>query len=302
MTLPVLLALLAVQLLFASLAITAKFVLPVVPATALVLIRLLGGTIAFGLAARLAGDAPIAREDRWRMALLGVIGIAANQVGFLVGLKYTTAIHATILVATIPVLTAVVAILAGRERFARDKAIGIGLAVAGTLWLIGPDRLHLDARAAFGNLVIELGMLAYAGYLVWSRDLVRRYGSLRTVAWFFLAATIAVLPVSLPAVIRAPWEAVPLAVWGWIAWIVIGPTIATYYLNLYALRRTSATVVAGFIYLQPVVTAIVAPLVLEGEAVTPRAVGAGMAILLGLVVVLRSEAVEASALRPVPVA
>lgn len=293
MTPSVLAALLAVQLLFASLAITAKFVLPVVPATALVLVRLLGGALAFGLAARLAGDAPIAREDRWRMALLGVLGIAANQVGFLVGLNYTTAIHATILVATIPVLTAVVAILAGRERFARDKAIGIGLAVAGTVWLIGPDRLHLDARAAFGNLVIELGMLAYAIYLVMSRDLVRRYGSLRTVAWFFLAATVAVLPIGLPAMVTMAWDTVPPAVWGWMAWIVVGPTIATYYLNLFALRRTSATVVAGFIYLQPVVTAIVAPLVLAGESVTPRAVGAGVAILLGLVVVLRAEAIEA---------
>ncbi len=58
---------------------------------------------------------------------------------------------------------------------------------------------------------------------------------------------------------------------------------------MWALRRVSHNVVAVYIYIQPLITALVAPLVLEGEALTARAALAGLAIFAGVALVLWAE-------------
>lgn len=285
----VVIALVMVQVLFASLAITGKFVLPFVPALALVAFRLAGGAVVFEAVRRRQAPVVIPRADRWRLIALGLLGLAINQALFLYGLRHSTAINATILVATIPVLTAMIGVVTGRERPTWLKLVGMATAIVGTVWLIGPDRLAFDRATALGNLSIELGMVAYALYLVYSRDLVRRHGSIPSVALIFSSAAIGFLPIGAWALWQLDWAAVPVAAWWWTLWIVIGPTVGTYFLNLWALKRTSSNVVAGFIYLQPLFTAAVAPLVLAGEALTTRAIGAGLAIFVGLACILRAE-------------
>jgi drug/metabolite transporter (DMT)-like permease len=78
-------------------------------------------------------------------------------------------------------------------------------------------------------------------------------------------------------------------VWLWVAYIVVFPTILTYLLNLWALKRVSSNMVAVYIYLQPLFAAAVAPLVLQGEQLTARAAAAGLAIFSGLALVILAE-------------
>ena len=74
------LALVVVQLLFASLAVAGRFVLPHFPAGALVTVRVLGATVVLlALNAIIGGRWIRDRRDLLRLALLGMLGIAANQ-------------------------------------------------------------------------------------------------------------------------------------------------------------------------------------------------------------------------------
>jgi drug/metabolite transporter (DMT)-like permease len=75
----------------------------------------------------------------------------------------------------------------------------------------------------------------------------------------------------------------------WLAYLVIFPTTVTYFLNLWSLRRVSPTLVTSFIYLQPLFTTAVAPLVLQGEALTTRIALAGLTIFTGVALVLIAE-------------
>ena len=75
----------------------------------------------------------------------------------------------------------------------------------------------------------------------------------------------------------------------WVVYIVVFPTIVAYFLNIWALKRVSPNLVAVYIYLQPLFTALVAPAVLAGERVTTRAAIAGAAIFLGLALVILGE-------------
>jgi drug/metabolite transporter (DMT)-like permease len=63
--------------------------------------------------------------------------------------------------------------------------------------------------------------------------------------------------------------------------MVIFPPTVTYFLNLWSLRRVSPTHVTSFIYLQPLFTTAVAPLVLEVESLTLRCPGGPPAFFQG---------------------
>ena len=283
-------ALVTVQVLFASLAIAGRYVLPHFPAGALVTVRVVGAAVVLVAVNALAGGARVRdRGDLLQLAVLGWLGIAANQTFFLFGLRHTTAINATILVSTVPVFTVLGAVLAGREPASAAKFAGIGLAGLGTLYLIGPDRISLAPDVALGNAMIVIGMACYAAYFIYSGPVLQRYGSLAVSAHVMLFAVAGVLPFGVADAIRMDWSGVSRAVWWWVAYIVVFPTICTYLLNLWALRRASSNLVAVYIYLQPLFAAAVAPVVLSGEAITGRAAAAGLAIFSGLALVIRAE-------------
>lgn len=284
------LALVAVQLLFASLAIAGRFVLPHFPAGALVCFRVLGATLVLFLVNAAVGGRWIRdRRDLLRLAVLGLLGIAANQTLFLYGLQHTTAINATILVTTVPVFTVFGSVLTGREPASALKFCGIALAGLGTVYLIGPDRISLAPDVALGNALIVLGMVCYATYFLYSRSVVGRYGPITVSFYVMLFAGLGVLPFGLSALDEMRLSAIGGPVWLWVGYIVVFPTIVTYLLNIWALQRVSSNVVAVYIYLQPLFAAAVAPLVLDGEDITARAALAGLSIFAGLAMVLLAE-------------
>jgi drug/metabolite transporter (DMT)-like permease len=284
------LALVVVQLLFASLAIAGRFVLPHFPAGALVTVRVLGATLVL-LALNVATGGRWVRDGRdlLQLAILGMLGIAANQTLFLYGLRHTTAINATILVTTVPVFTVLGSVLTGREPPSPLKFAGIALAGMGAVYLIGPDRISLAPDVALGNALIVLGMVCYAAYFLYSKSILRRYGSITVSFYVMFFASFGVLPFGWMAVRDISLPEIEATVWWWVAYIVVFPTILTYLINLWALKRVSSNLVAVYIYLQPLFAAAVAPLVLRGERLTTRAVVAGLAIFTGLAIVILAE-------------
>lgn len=289
-------ALVLVQILFASLAISGRYVLLEFPPGALVLFRVVGAAVVLLVACGVTRAPAITnRRHLADLALLGLLGIALNQGLFVYGLRHTTAINATILVTTVPVFTVLWSVIGGRERASVPKIGGIALAAAGVVYLIGPDRLSMAHDVAIGNAMIVLGMACYAAYFVLSKRILALYPPLTVTAYVMLFGAIATLPFALgPTLALHPALIHPLT-WLWVAYIVVFPTIMTYLLNIWALQRVSSSTVAAYVYLQPFITALVAPLVLAGESVGVRTIVAGLGIFAGLALILWAESRERSA-------
>lgn len=264
--------------------------LPHFPAGALVCFRVIGATaVLFLVNAAMGGGWIRDRRHLLWLAVLGLLGIAANQSLFVYGLQYTTAVNATILVTTVPVFTVLGSVLTGREPASRTMIAGVALAGAGAVYLIGPDRISLAPGVALGNALIVLGMMCYAAYFVYSKSVVGRYDPIAVSFYVMLFASIGVLPLGIGSIASMRFSEVSTTVWWWVAYIVVFPTILTYLLNIWALQRVSSSMVAGYIYLQPLFAAAVAPLVLENEQITTRAALAGLAIFAGLGLVILAE-------------
>jgi drug/metabolite transporter (DMT)-like permease len=283
------LALVLVQLFFASLAVIGRVVLPVLSPGVLVTMRIVGAAGVM-LAFNLLRGGPWIRDRRVlaRIALAGLLGVTANQALFLYGLKHTTAVNATILVTTVPVFTVLGSLLLGLERPSRLKLTGIALAAAGAIYLVGPDRLSLDPGVALGNLLILCGMVCYAAYFLISKPVVARHDPMSVSAYMMGFAAVGILPIGIPAIATSSLHEIPAHIWWLAAYLVAGPTVGAYFLNLWALRRASSNTVATFIYLQPVFAAISAPLLLD-EPMSGRTIIAALVIFPGLGLVLSAE-------------
>ena len=76
--------------------------------------------------------------------------------------------------------------------------------------------------------------------------------------------------------------------WGFVLYILAVPTIVAYLLNAWALGRSSATLVTIYIYLQPLIAAVLAWVQL-GLGITSRAWLAAALILSGLGIVVSRQ-------------
>jgi len=292
------LVLIFVQVIMASLAIVGRIVLREIPPGVLVLMRIWGAASVLAIARHLFDPGVrLNRRDLAQFAFLGLLGVAGNQSLLLFGLSHSTAINATILIATIPAFTVLLSIVTRREPPSGLKVSGIGLAAAGTIYLIGPDQVSLAPAFAFGNALLVLGVICYALYLTYSREVLQRYRAVTATATVMLFGALGVTPVGLYGLTRMRWGEVHSGTWLLAGYVVLFPTIVAYFLNLWALRRVSSNLVAAYIYVQPVLTVVTAPLVLEDEHLTTRAALAGLAIFAGLALVILGEQRQRRAVR-----
>lgn len=286
----VILALVVVQIIYASGVIVGKFLLPIVPAPVIVTLRMVVASVVFFIAHRaMKGKAPTSISDWAKFAMLGVLGGAGNQLLILLGLTRTTAINAAILIPMIPIFTVVFGWAFVGDRPSRLKWAGVAVAALGTIYLIGPDRVSLAPDVALGNVLVLLGMAFNALAFLLSKQMLERYSPVTVAFCLTLTGLIGVLPLGVNAAGSVHPELLDTRMLLWLAYMTVFPTTVTYFLNLWSLRRASPTLVTSFIYLQPLFTTAVAPLVLQGEELTMRVALAGGAIFLGVAIVILAE-------------
>jgi len=279
-------ALILVQVFFASLSIVAKRVMVELPPFGLVAIRATSAALLLWGLALARGRWRMPRGDIARLAGLAVLGIAANQLLFISGLARTTATMALVLGTTIPVFTAALAIVLGREHARAHTLAGIAVGLIGALIAIAWGR-ELDGRGLVGDLLILLNSLAYAAYLVLGRGILQRHSSLLVTTWVLGFGALMVVPFGVgDALAAAPH--LRAATWVGVAWIVMAATVGTYALNAWALARAPASLVATYIYVQPIVGAALAAVFL-GERPGAATIAGGALIAGGIWIVTRAR-------------
>ena len=277
---PVYLSLVIVQVLFATLPIAVKVALRDLSSPALALLRVTFAAAMFLVLQRvLIGERIKCRRDYFELALYSVFGVIANQLLYITALSLTTATAAQTFVAAGPAMTLLIAILLRKESATPLKWAGIGLASAGALTLVGAG---VGTGAALGNFLALLNVTCFSVYLVISRGLVQRYHPLTIITWVFVFGVPGMIPWGAAPVLAEAGSASWLT-WGAMAWIVVGPTVGAYYLNVYALAWVESSVVSVFVYLQPVMTALLAVWLLQ-ETVSARLLPAALLIFAGVAV------------------
>ncbi|MCB0703939.1 MAG: EamA family transporter [Saprospiraceae bacterium] len=248
------LALLAVALIYGSNYSIAKVVLDpgYLSPEALVLLRVTTGMILFTAIHYFLVGEKVQRADWGRMALCGLFGVALNQMFFLLGLRLTTPIHASLIMTTTPILVLLVAAVLAAERLTTRKILGVFLGLVGAAWLILQNRhATLEQSTFWGDLFIFFNATFYGIYLVIVNQLMKKYNPLTVVRWVFFFGFLYVFPFSIRDMVYTDWALIPPIAWKAIAFVLIATTFLAYLFNTFALGIVNPSTVSAYIYLQP---------------------------------------------------
>jgi drug/metabolite transporter (DMT)-like permease len=280
-------AVLSTNLFFAINFSLVKFISPaLVKPFAVNILRVGISLILFWLLWTMGGTKPHIKRKHWpRFFLCGLTGIAINQMFFIKGLTYTSAIHASLLILLTPLLITVFAFWALKEKFTAAKAIGLAAGIGGSVLLILSKEQSLSAsNYLLGDLLIIINAISYTVYFIIVKPLMREYPPIHVIRWVFTFGMILILPFGWNEFITIPWETFEWVHFLSLFFIVIAGTFLAYFFNIYGIQHIGAGTTGSYIYTQPVFATFIAVIFFH-EELTPAKIAAGLLIFVGVFLV-----------------
>ncbi len=283
-------ALFAVQMFFGCAPVIGKIALQTFPSYSIVGVRVGLAAAAFYFLQRFRGSLALENgRDYLYFAVFSLFGVVINQLLFFQGLYLTTAVNTSLLAVTIPIFTILISALIGNDRLSWKKIFGIILAACGVIYLIDPSKASFSSATTLGDILIILNSLSYAIYVAVSKKIITKYGALKSIAWLFIFGSFINVPVGIYFLQSVEIANVSAAAWIALTAIIIFPTILAYYWNAWALARVEPSIVAVYIYLQPLIGTISAIIFLN-EKFSVRLLISAILIFIGVFLVTRRKA------------
>ena len=250
----------------------------------------------YRLAIATALTAPLFIRRQWKQAaiprahllipLLGGLFAAGDFALWNTSVLFTTASNATLLGNTAPLWVALIAMLFFRERLRLDFWVGLALALAGAVFIVGRDFL-VHPSLGVGDLMACGAALFYAAYMLTTQ---RGRANLDVFRYWWLAslsATFGLMAISL--VMGFSLTGYPSYSWMIFLATAIVSQIIGYMSISYALGHLPASVVSTSLIGQPIVTTILA-IPLLGELPGTIQIIGGVIALAGIYLVNQSHA------------
>lgn len=218
---------------------------------------------------------------RWRdvpgLLLSGALGFAVYLLVFNKGSETLTSTTSCIIIATAPLITALLAAAVFRERLSAVGWCALCLEFGGVLILaLWNGVVSINA----GVLWMLAAALSISGYNIVQRLFARRYSALELTTWGFVAATVMLAPFA-PDAAREIAQA-PLAQVGTVVFLGVFPSAVAYLAWARALAvARSTSEVTHFMFLTPFLSLVLGYMVIS-EVPGPETFAGGTVILLGL--------------------
>ena len=263
--------------------IVAKVVVRDIDASTLTLVRSAIAALAMGLILLMRGGWPSIQAKDYKLVVgLSVLAIPVNQFLFLYGMRYTIPSNAALLYATTPIVVLVFSRWILGERLTRWRVIGVVVGFAGVTIVIFERGISASIEHVYGNVVIFVAVLAWGLYTVYGRRLIVQYGAIASTSVTLILGTIAFLPIGVIPAMNFPYKTLTTANWLQIFYLGIITSVLSYLLWYYALGRIDAGKVALFSNLQPILTTILAVLLLD-QSITIAFVLGGLVAIAGVI-------------------
>jgi drug/metabolite transporter (DMT)-like permease len=278
--------------------VAGKLALHSMSAMALAQVRVTGATILFAIVFFMARGRAALRLTRceWGfVALTAFFGITLNQIFFITGIGRTSAAHSGLIVALGSVMVLILSCALRLEPLTMLKTVGAVVSLVGVGFLTAGKGAHTSGATWLGDMLVLVGSAAFAYYTILLKEIADRFDALTINTLVFTFGSVFMLPFSVREIVRIPWRGLPAEAWGGIAFMVILGTVVSYLIFAFALTELTASRVAAFAYLQPVIAAGLGIWLLS-EYLTLRIVVGGALILLGVYLAERERGEE----KPLP--
>lgn len=258
--------------------------------TTIVWLRFSMGVVILGLAVALKKQFALPSTKDWGyFAILGFLGITFHQWLQSTGLQTAQATTTAWIVATTPIFMALLGLFVLRENLALHQVAGIFLAAFGVLLVVTKGDLAVlttGKLGTIGDFLVLISALNWAVFSTLSRSGLKKHPATRMMffvmsfGWLFTSVLFfsTAAPEQIPSI---PWD-------GWIGILFLGVFCSgiAYIFWYDALQVLPVAQTGAFLYLEPIVTVIVASMILGETLLLASAIG-GITILIGVWLVNR---------------
>ena len=288
------LAMFAVSFIYAANFTLVKIAMPeYIAPLGFILLRACAGATLFWISSLVIRE-KVPLKDIGMLAFCGLFGVAINQMMFFKGLELTTPINGALTMLTAPILVLVFSIIALQEKLTVWKVGGIVLGLSGAALLIVSKSGISSADAPnpmLGNLFVGINAASYGIYLILIKPYTQKYHPITILKWVFGFGLLYVFPFGIGQVQAIDWATIPTMVWWVIAFVLFCVTFLAYLLNAAALTMVQPSVVSAYIYLQPLLAAIIA-VAMGRDSINLELLAAGLLIFVGVFFVSMKKRTE----------
>lgn len=260
------------------------------PAT-IVWIRFGMGTVILGIVVAARKQFALPERNEWLyFAMLGFLGVTFHQLLQATGLQTAKATTTAWIVATTPVFIAILGWLALKERLNGIQILGIVMAAFGVLLIVSKGdipALFTGEEGTFGDVLILISSVNWAVYTILSRRELARHPAARMMFFVMLLGWI-FINIWIFGFGPGVGEIAALTASGWGAILVLGIFgSGLAYIAFYdALQEIPASQLGAFFNVEPLVTTVLASVMIN-EAITVITLVGGAIIILGIWLVNR---------------
>src|SRR5688572_25810196 len=272
--------------------VATKISLQYVAPSILVWLRFTMGVVILGLAVVLNKQFSLPQGRDWGyFALLGFLGITFHQWLQSTGLLTAQATTTAWIITSTPIFIALLGLFILKEGLAWYQIAGIILATFGVLLVVTKGNLSTLTAGRFGtpgDFLVMISAVNWAVFSTLSRPGLKKYPAtlmmfyVMSFGWIFISVLFFTTP-GIRQITAIPWN-------GWKAILFLGILCsgAAYIFWYDALKLLPVAQTGAFLYLEPIVTVIVAALVIREPILFATLIG-GITILIGVWLVNRTS-------------
>lgn len=265
---------------YASIKVTVSEIPPITMA----LIRFTIASLILGMIIRkVEPQTKLDKSDLPKIVLGGIFGITLYFVLENIGVKFTTATNASLIVSVVPIITITLDVLFFHGRISFIKLLGVSIAIGGSyLAVTANGKVELNSAHFIGNILMIAAMLSWAFFTLVNKSLQVKYSGLFLTTYQTIFGTLLFIPLSLFE--YKEWKLFSLIALGNIFFQAIFCSCIAYLLYIYALKRLDVALTTIYLNLIPVVGVFCGYLILK-ESVLPIQLVGGLITLLAIAII-----------------
>ena len=234
------------------------------------------------------GAIRLPRGDVVKILALGALGFGCYQILWPVALQSIPAGDSALLIATTPVMTALLAMAVGADTPNAVKLIGAFISFSGVALVIAAGQGLVLGASLVGDLLTLVAAACWAVYTVFGATILRRHSPLITTTWAILAGAVFLAPVGIAQLSTADLSMVGPAV---VLALVYSGTLAAGFANVVifnGVKLLGPTRVNALQFLVPALAVGMAAIFLS-EPIRPIQLVGGAIILAGVALLRRGS-------------
>lgn len=231
----------------------------------------------------------ISKKELPSLLFAGVFGVALYFFFETIGVQYTTASNASLIIASIPIFTMLTEVVVFKKRVSIVPVAGIFLSLIGVYLLITQAAQSSQGNnTLIGNLLMLGACLSWVAYVIVTKKVVKQYSGLALTTYQIIFGAVLLCPLALLEM--NSWKPISLLAWGSILFLAVTCSVISYICYNYALKHISSIIVSTYLNLLPVISVICGVLLL-GESISLMQ-GVGGLIVIASIMLVNFQSVK----------